>query len=420
VRVLILHNAYRQFGGEDAAVARERALLAAAGHDVHFYGVSNVGVRQPWEHLAAAVQASYAVGARVRVGREVARFRPDVVHVHNFFPLLSPAVYDACRARRVPVVQTLHNYRIQCLNGVLFRDGRACSDCVGRAVPWPGVLHGCYRGSALASGPVAAMLVLHGVLRTWSRKVDVFIVPSEFARERLVAGGLPAAKIAVKPNFVEPDPGVGRHAGGYAIYVGRLSEEKGVGTLLSAWQELGGRIPLTIVGEGPMGSAVARAASQTPGITWEGPQPPERTLRLMQDARVLIFPSLLSEVLPTVVAEAFATGLPVIVAAGGSAASMVSDGRTGLHAAAGDPRDLAAKVRRLWDRFREARAMGRAARGEFERSYTAARSREALMEIYALAAERNIARQTGRRVGPGGLLSRVSGSMFRMPDTRPW
>lgn len=419
MRVLLLHNAYREFGGEDAAVAREQALLAARGHDVSVCAASNAGLRTLWHRLAAAVQAPYAPGARRRVAGEIARFRPDIVHVHNFFPLLSPAVYDACRGRNVPVVQTLHNYRLQCLNGVHFRDGHACLDCSGRTVPWPGMVHRCYRGSALASAPVAAMLVVHRTLRTWTRKVDVFLAPSAYARDRLVAGGLPRAKIAVKPNFVEPDPGVGRHAGGFALYVGRLSEEKGTGTLLSAWQKLGGRIPLRIVGAGPMGPAAVRAAAQTPGVTWEGPQPPDRALRLMQDARVLVFPSLLFEVLPTVIAEAFATGLPVVAAAGGAAAAMVADGRTGLHVLAGDPGDLAAKVRWLWDHPGEAGAMGRAARSEFERVYTAARSYELLMEVYALAAARNRARAMGRRAAARVRSSRFDGSAVRMLDRRP-
>ncbi len=403
MRVLVLHNAYRHFGGEDVAVARERSMLAAHGQDVRFYGVSNTGVRQPWDHVTAAVQAPYAFGARARVAREIARVRPDVVHVHNFFPLLSPSVYDACGTWGVPVVQTLHNYRLLCLNAVLFRDGHACEDCVGKIVPWPGVIHGCYRGSWAASGPVATMLALHRVLKTWARKVDVFIAPSEFARRRLITGGLLAEKIVVKPNFVHPDPGMGAHAGGYAIFVGRLSREKGVETLLAAWETLGGRFPLKIVGEGPLGSAVARAASQMPGITWEGPQPAERTLRLMQDARALVFPSLLYEVLPTVVAEAFATGLPVVASAGGSGASMVTDGQTGLHVAAGDPCDLAAQIAWLWDHPAEAGEMGRAARCEFERTYTAERNYELLMEIYGLAVRRDAARRapdrgTDRRV----------------------
>jgi glycosyltransferase involved in cell wall biosynthesis len=372
-------------------------LLEAHGHDVRFYGVSNTEVRRLWDRVTAAVQVPYAPGARARLAREIDRVRPDVVHVHNFFPLLSPSVYDACRAAGVSVVQTLHNYRLLCLNAVLFRDGHSCEDCVGKSVPWPGVIHGCYLGSRLASGTVAAMLVLHRILKTWAGKVDVFITPSEYARRQLVVGGLPAGKLTVKPNFVHPDPGTGAHAGGYVLYVGRLSREKGVETLLAAWEILGARVPLKIVGEGPLDAAVARAASPASGISWEGPQPPERTLRLMQDARALIFPSLLVEVLPTVVVEAFATGLPVIAATGGSAASMVADRQTGLHAAAGDPVDLAAKVAWLWDHPAEAGAMGRTARSEFERTYTAERNYELLVEIYALAIRRAGARRTRPR-----------------------
>ena len=191
------------------------------------------------------------------------RERPyDLIHVQNFFPLISPAIYYAAQAEGVRVVQSLRNYRLLCPNAALFRDGRLCEDCVGRSVPWPGVVHKCYRGSRGATASVAAMLAVHRQLRTWQRMVDVYVALTGFARDKLIEGGLPADKIMVKPNFVAGDPAPGDGAGGYALFVGRLSPEKGLGTVLEAWQRLRGALPLKIVGEGPLAASVEEAAAQ--------------------------------------------------------------------------------------------------------------------------------------------------------------
>src|SRR5205814_1104988 len=166
--------------------------------------------------------------------------RPRVAHFHNTFPLISPAAYYAARAEGVGVVQTLHNFRLLCPNALFFRDGKVCEDCLGRPVAWPGVVHGCYRGSRAASAATAVMTAAHRALGTWRTAVDVYVALTEFSRQKFIAGGLPAEKIAVKANFVYPDPGPGAGAGGYAVFVGRLSAEKGVETLLAAWRPLGG------------------------------------------------------------------------------------------------------------------------------------------------------------------------------------
>jgi len=209
MKILLLHNSYQQAGGEDAVVVREHGLLTAHGHEVSLHAVSNQAVRGAWDRMRTAVEAPYSMSARRRIATEIQRARPDIVHVHNFFPLLTPSVYDACRAERLPVVQTLHNYRLLCLNALFFRNGHVCEDCLGKPVPWPGVLHACYRGSRGGSGAVAAMLALHRALRTWAEKVHVYIAPTDFARRTFIRGGLPAEKIVVKPHFVDPDPGLG-------------------------------------------------------------------------------------------------------------------------------------------------------------------------------------------------------------------
>jgi len=385
VKILLLHNAYQQRGGEDAAVAREQSLLSARGHEVSRYSVSNDAVQDAWDRMRTALGAPYSLPARGRVAAEIRRVRPDIVHVHNFFPLLTPSVYDACRAAGVPVVQTLHNYRLLCLNALFFRDGRVCEDCLGIPAPWPGVRHGCYRGSRGASAAVAAMLTVHRVLRTWTVKVDAYIALSDFARAKFIQGGLPAHKISVKPNFVDPDPGPGEGRGGYALFVGRLSPEKGLDTLLAAWMRLGNAVPLKIIGDGPLAPQVKAAAARSSGVEWLGPQSPERVLVLMKDARALVFPSRCYENFPLVIAEAYAVGLPVIAGDLGSTSSLVDHGRTGLRFASGDPAGLAAAVTRLRARPEERAAMRRAARVEFEQKYTAERNYQTLMEIYGRA-----------------------------------
>lgn len=392
MRILVLHNTYRETGGEDVVVARECELLRANGNEVCLLAVSNASVRSTWDKVKVAVQVPYSPAAREQVAATIASFRPDVAHVHNFVPLLSPAAYDACWAASVPTVQSLHNYRLMCANGLFLRDNSVCEDCCGRLVPWPGVLYACYRGSRGASAAVATMLVIHRLRGTWADKVGVYIALTEFARAKFIQGGIPASKIVVKPNFVSPDVGPGEGSGGYALYVGRLAPEKGVTTLVQAWEGLGKAVPLRIVGEGPLAAEVAAAAARIPGVDWLGRQPPERVLRLMKDALVLVCPSVCYEAFPLVVVEAYSAGLPVIASDHGSLSSLVDHGRTGLRFRVGSPADLAACVMWLSEHAQVRNDMAQEARREFERRYTPQRNYQELMRAYAVA--------MGRTPGP--------------------
>src|SRR5215212_7679796 len=251
LKVVLVHGYYRQAGGEDQVFAAESELLEAQGHQVLRYTVHNERIERmsPLSLAGATVwhRSSYR-DLRALVRRE----QPDLVHFHNTFPLISPAGYYAAKAEGRPVVQSLHNYRLLCPNALFFRDGHACEDCRGKLVPWPGVLHACYRRSRPASGAVAAMLTTHRALRTWTEQVDVYIATTEFAREKFVQGGLPAEQLLVKPNFLHPAPSPGQVRGDFALFVGRLSPEKGVGTLLETWKRSRVRVPLKIVGDGPL------------------------------------------------------------------------------------------------------------------------------------------------------------------------
>jgi glycosyltransferase involved in cell wall biosynthesis len=385
--VMVVHNAYQESGGEDRVYLAETALLEARGHRVVRYTAHNARVVS----MSRPVLASKALwnNAAYRQIRDlIRRERPHVVHFHNTFPLVSPAGYYAARAEGVPVVQTLHNYRLLCPDALFFRDGRVCEDCMGKGLPWPGIVHGCYRGSRAASGVAAAMLGAHRALRTWAKMVDLYVTPSAFARSKFVEGGLPARKIKVKPNFVYPDPGPGGGSGEYALFVGRLSAEKGVVTLLEAWRRLGRRLPLKIVGDGPLRDEVIGAAAEHRGVEWLGYRSSAEVHALLREASLLVLPSELYETFGLVAAEAFATGTPVVAADIGAIAEIVEQRRTGLCFLPGDHEDLAAKVGWWLSNPGEHTRMRREARSEFERKYTSQRNHRMLVEIYASAMER--------------------------------
>jgi len=384
MRILALHTHYQQRGGEDESFSAEVALLQERGHQVQPVTFHNQGLEtlRRWEQAAVTLWNREAY----RQVREAIRtFRPDLVHIHNTFPLASPAVIHAAKAEGVPVVMTLRNYRLLCVNALLFREGRVCEACLGR-IPWRGAVYGCYRQSRAASAVVAGMLTLHRLLGTWSL-VDRFIALTDFARQKFIQAGFPPEKLAVKPNFVHPDPGPGEGRGGYALFVGRLSPEKGIRTLLRAWERLGGKVPLKIVGDGPLAGDVRQAVRQMPGVEWLGRKTPDEVYTLMGNAAFLVFPSEWYETFGRVAIEAFAKSTPVLAADIGAVAEVTEPGRTGLHFRPGDPEDLAAKVEWLLAHPTELARMRKEARAEYEAKYTAERNYQLLMEIYGQALE---------------------------------
>ncbi len=387
MKILAVHNRYQRPGGEDQVFVDETALLEARDHRVVRYEVHNDQVERV-NRLTLAKDTVWNTSAYRELRALIRRERPDVVHFHNTLPLISPAGYYAARAEGVPVIQTLHNYRLLCPVALFFRDGRVCEDCMGKAVPWPGVVHECYRGSRAASGVIATMLTVHRVMRTWTEMVDVYVALTEFARSKFIEGGLPAGKIVVKPNFVAPDPGRGQGGGGYALFVGRLAPEKGTGTMLAAWERLGTRIPLKVVGDGPLRDRVVEAAARRSNVEWLGHRPVEEVHALMGKADMLVFPSEWYETFGRVAVEAFATGTPVIAADIGAVAELVEHGRTGLEFRPGDPEDLVTQVEWALSHPAELRRMRDEVRAEFEAKYTAERNYRALIEIYEAALER--------------------------------
>jgi len=381
MRVLMVHNYYQQPGGEDEVFHAESQLLRDRGHTVLDYSAHNDSISGA-NKIRTAVETVWSTRAHDALTKLLASFRPDIAHFHNTFPLVSPSAYYACQRARVPVVQSLHNYRLGCPKATYYRDGHLCTDCHGTFLSWPGFVHACYRESRGATGVIGVMNSVHRVLHTWDRQVNVYIALSEFARRRYVMDGLPAAKMKVKGNFVATDPGVGLHQVRGALFVGRLTAEKGIATLLGAAHLLQGRVPLTIIGDGPLAGAVDATSRTLPGVRWLGRQPKSKVLELMGQSMALVFPSEWYEPFGLVAIQAFAKGTPVVGAAIGAIPEIVEHEHTGLLYPPGAADALAAHLERLAGSPQLVDELGRQARAKFEALYTADRNYEALLDIY--------------------------------------
>jgi glycosyltransferase involved in cell wall biosynthesis len=385
VRILLVHNRYQQPGGEDGVVRSEAEMLRGHLHEVALYEADNDGIDGPLDSLKTAFRCLWSPRAQRSFCKRLRDFEPDVVHVHNFFPLISPAVHHAARRRGFPVVQTLHNYRLLCPASTLLRNGLVCEACTHEWYPVSAVRHACYRNSRAATAAVANMLVLHRLMGTWTSTVTRFIALSEFARRKFVGAGIPEDRISVKPNFLADDPEPGQGNGDYVLFVGRLSDEKGIACLLQAWKGLRAKPRLIIVGDGPLAPMVRDCASTDRTVQWLGFVNRSEILDLMGNAFVLVFPSLWFEAFPLVLAEAFAKGLPVIASNLGSMAEIITHRRTGLLFAPGSPLDLINTLQWAFDHRPEICAMRENARHEFESKYTAETNYRLLMKIYEAA-----------------------------------
>lgn len=382
MKVLFLHNAYQQAGGEDAVVENELRNMREAGLDVRLELIDNSAIRSGIDKLRAGLNVCHDAKRARWLDRLLADWRPDIVHVHNFFPLLTLAAHERAKHHGAKVVQTLHNYRLGCAKATFERDGAVCEDCLG-ASRFPAIRHRCYRGSAVGSLAVTRLQRAAVDKRILIDNVDRFIALTEFAKRKFEQIGLPADRIAVKPNFVGrpvSPPGAGTRQG--CLFVGRLSGEKGVDRLIEAWQRMP-YVPLRIAGSGPLEQSLRRAA---PGnVTFLGALPADRVEQEMRKAAALLVPSVCYEGFPMTVVEAFASGLPVIASRIGSLAEIVREGETGRFFEAGDPVSLADAVNAHLMAGSDIAAMSAAARQTYERHYTAERNAARLLEIYHAA-----------------------------------
>jgi glycosyltransferase involved in cell wall biosynthesis len=377
MRILFAHNRYQQRGGEDTVFENEVRMLAASGHDVDALVVSNDAIVSFFDKALTALRTAKNPAGTAAMALAINRFRPDIVHVHNFFPLLSPAIYQICRRAEIPVVQTLHNYRAICAAGHFLRNGQVCNLCLRGSPIW-GVVHRCYRGSIIGSVGTVRMIALHNRLGTWRNDVDRFVVLSEFGRHIFIEAGFPDERIDVKPNFME-DPGepldIARSG---VLFVGRLSKEKGVDALIKASMRFD--FPLRIAGSGSELGLLRGQAG--PNVTFLGELSRDAVLDEMRRAAAVAVPSLWYEGFPMVVLEAFACATPVIASRIGALAEIVEHAKTGFLASAADSTELGESAVKILNEPEMSRHLGRSARQTFLNRYTPRINLQMIEAIY--------------------------------------
>ncbi len=385
MRVLLAHNFYRSSApsGEDSVFQNEKALLSDNGIDVVTYEMFNdkINTLTFAQRARLALDTAWSNDSYDAVSHLIKQTSPDIAHFHNTFPQISPSAYAACRDSSVPVVQTLHNFRLICPGGLLMRDGRPCEDCVGTSLI-SAMRHRCYRGSLPATGAVVWMLMRNRWHGTYQTVVNRYIALTEFAASRLIAGGLPRDRISVKPNSLTSVSTPGMGDGGYVLFVGRLSKEKGVRTLLNAWKRLR-RIPLKIIGDGVLKSELEDIADHD-GLPVEflGFRSQSDVFEYMGRAKFIVVPSECYETFGMAVIEAYACGTPVIASRIGSLNEIVEEGVTGVKFDPCNPQDLAEKVQMLWDNSERRKRMRETVRKTFESNYSAEKNLQALVSIY--------------------------------------
>ena len=385
MRVLLIHNSYQSgLSGEYTVFASEKALLESRGHNVILFERFNDEIKSlsAWKKASLLWKTTWVAKSYSQIRQLIRRERPEIAHFHNTLPLISPAAYYACQDEGVPVVKTLHNYRLMCPNGIFMRSGRICEECLYYGL-WRGIKHGCYRNSRLQTAAVANMLWLHQLRGTWKRQIDAYIALTEFSRRKFIEGGLPAHKIFIKPNFLWSPPEPSNNHDGYAIFIGRLTKGKGVYTMLSAWCKLKDA-PLKVIGDGPLKAELEGIATREhlSNVSFLGYQPWDRCMEYLSKARFLIMPSEHYEGFPCVIAEAYGCGKPVLASRVGPLPELIRDGETGILFECGSSEDLANKAQLMFQSKEAVEEMGQAARAEFEVKYTPEQNYQQLMQIY--------------------------------------
>jgi glycosyltransferase involved in cell wall biosynthesis len=383
--VLVVHESYAQAGGEDTAFHADIECLRQHGHQVETWQVHNAEIGT-WSRARQATlffRTTWSQASYRHIRRLIRDVRPDVVHFHNTLPLISPSALHAARSEGVPVVMTLHNYRLLCPTGLFYRQAKVCEDCVRSLAH--GVLHGCYRDSRVQTAAVALMLRVHRTLGTWRRCVDAYIVMTDFMKSKMMLAGLPEKRIHIRPHFVTRTRiAPASSPGDYAVFLGRLSDEKGIQTVIEASRFL--TVPVKIIGTGPLEPAVRQAAAAYPDILHPvGHVPHAEAMEILSRAGALLLPSRSYEAFPLAVCEAMGMGIPVIATDLGGRSEAVEDSVNGFLYAPGDARALADRANRLAGDPQLRARMGAAARKTYEARLAPEISYRRLMEIYEAA-----------------------------------
>jgi len=385
MKILQVHNYYQYSGGEDIVLKNEFDLLTSHGHEVSQFTKSNTKIDNYSfiEKSKLFFEAAYSIKLYNEISELIKGSEPDICHVHNTMPLISPSVYYACSENNIPVIQTLHNYRLLCSNAYLFRDGKVCEECIGKSL-YNSVKYGCYRDSKLQTFSLAKIIEKNKKWDTWKNKVDSYITLTEFAKNKFIEGGLPGDKLKVKPNFLSEDPGINYDIQNHFLFAGRLDVTKGVNVLLDSLQFFHKGMKILLAGDGPLKSAVQNSSK----VKYQGQLDRIELIKKLHASVALIFPSIWYEGMPMLIVEAFACGKPVIASNLGSMAELIQDGKTGLLFDPGNATDLAEKINWAYLHKEEMKQMGINARKEYEQKYTAERNYDLLMNIYNEAIEK--------------------------------
>jgi glycosyltransferase involved in cell wall biosynthesis len=384
VKIVYCHNYYRFRGGEDVSFESDVDLLRSRGHEVIPFTLDN----RTWDSspMRMAIQSIWNTEAAKALKGLLQREKPDILHCNNLFPQLSVSIYRPAKQLGIPIVQAMRNYRAFCANSFLYRDGNVCTKCVGHVASWHGLLHRCYRDSFAATGSVVGMQLIHRLFRIQQRYVNVFFTPSEFARRIHIDGGFPADRIVCRSNYVLPDMGPVYSKTNEAVFVGRLSAEKGVSTLLSAWAKSETNLQLKIIGDGPEMEALKAQASEMKRVEWLGSRDTDQVLQSIGNARVLIMPSNWYETFGRTIAEAFSRGTPVISSRLGAMQELVEHEKNGYLFEPGSSDDLARQISRIATLDREEyQTMASAARTSYEERFSPEVGYRQLISIYQRA-----------------------------------
>jgi glycosyltransferase involved in cell wall biosynthesis len=386
MKILILHNRYQHAGGEDAVFQAEVNLLAEYGHVVETLVFDNSDIHSFVDKLKIGFGSSYNPASAAKLEHSIHGFLPDIIHVHNFFPVASPAVFYVAEKQNIPIVQTLHNYRLLCSNALFFRDGKVCEDCYGKAVPLDGIRQGCYRSSKLQTASLVMMTALHNRLGTWQNRVAQYIALTEFARQKFLGShlGLDPSQVSVKPNFsFDPALVMPDQKSDFFLYVGRLSVEKGIVPFLEAVRDI--HCPVKILGNGPFVEQVQALSDQYSHIEFLGYRSKDEVLALLKQARALIFPSICYEGFPVSVVEALACGTPVVASNIGGIPEIITDLQNGLLFEAGNIRQMVDTIKLISQEDELWRSMCFNARKTYEARYTPEQNYQMLIQVYRQA-----------------------------------
>jgi len=380
MKILQVHNQYTKKGGEDGVVEAEKKLLIQKGNQVEQLFFSNEGLAD-LNRIKLLYQTIYNLTSTKILKHTIQEFQPDVIHIHNIFYVASPAILYEAQKNKVPVVLTIHNFRLICSGSLLLRNGQVCELCTQKVFPFSGIKHKCFQNSALKTSQLTFTTGIHKILGTWRNKVDAYITLTDFVKKKLIQSSLqlPESKVFVKPNFTEDKGWASAESrDNFFLYVGRLSHEKGIRTLLEASKQID--FHLEIIGDGEMRKMVQAFAQQNPNIIYHGFQGQDFILQKMKSCKALLFPSIWYEGMPLTLLEAFSTGTPVIISDIDNLNEMVSNQYNGLHFKTGNSKDLAEKI--YYFQQNASSTFYENARKTYEEKYNPEKNYLRLLEIY--------------------------------------